>query len=149
MCYQNLCFQSLESHFCLFSPYPLQPIICISKSIKALACECSFRPLYAFIVLLYMVSMKKNFLWGNEPPTTPVMRVGARGPRNTHLKVIHYFLCPSVMWCSHVMGQQWRQPGHRPLLRPLLFLFFGVRMVMMASSNTAFKPCWVNAEHSA
>lgn len=50
-------------------------------------------------------------------------------------------------WRHHVIRQQLMQRGLRRLFSAPFF-FLGVRMAMMASSNTVFRPFWVSAEHS-
>lgn len=47
----------------------------------------------------------------------------------------------------HVIRQQLMQRGPRRLFRAPFF-FLGVKIAMMASSNTVFRPFWVKAEHS-
>lgn len=51
-----------------------------------------------------------------------------------------------ALWPHHVIRQQLMQRGPSRLFSAPFFL--GVRMAMMASSNTVFRPFWVSAEHS-
>lgn len=57
------------------------------------------------------------------------------------------WLVNDLEFSDHVIRQQLMQRGASLLFKDPLFLF-GVRMAMMASSNTVFRPFWVSAEHS-